>query len=276
MGSSTAKTNGSKEEKLVKKIQNKNKTSEEETNQILSNWLRSCSMQRRWVNDLNKMIAKYAKYFKILKVIASHSYVTKSIAFSPDGSTITEIKALKGHSSGTNDAYFSSDGSMVISCGNDRTVRLWDIQTGKQIRELESREWNMIKARLSSDGNTIIALSIASFITLWDVKSGQTIPIRARTLGHAEDVNFSPDGQPIALALNNNIIDLWNIQSNERLKQLQRHLDAVNKIYSVKFASNVQIIVLYLGNDTIQWQDVETGQELVITSLDDGTILLWK
>jgi WD40 repeat protein len=41
------------------------------------------------------------------------------------------VKILKGHAHRINDIAFSSDGRLLVSCGNDNTVRLWDTATGE-------------------------------------------------------------------------------------------------------------------------------------------------
>ncbi|ETO09585.1 WD repeat-containing protein [Reticulomyxa filosa] len=46
------------------------------------------------------------------------------------------IKTLKGHDGIINSVSFSSDGSKVVSSSNDNTIRIWDVESGKQIKIL--------------------------------------------------------------------------------------------------------------------------------------------
>ncbi|MBQ8361850.1 MAG: TIR domain-containing protein [Bacteroidaceae bacterium] len=43
---------------------------------------------------------------------------------------------LRGHSDYVNDASFSPDGKKIVSVSGDKTIRIWDIETGKQIGKI--------------------------------------------------------------------------------------------------------------------------------------------
>jgi len=44
---------------------------------------------------------------------------------------------IKGHSHHVNSVAFSPDGKLVVSGSGDKTVRLWEVATGKKMQELE-------------------------------------------------------------------------------------------------------------------------------------------
>jgi WD40 repeat protein len=47
------------------------------------------------------------------------------------------LQTLEGHSDSVNAVAFSHDGQLLASASDDRTVRLWNPATGKQLQELE-------------------------------------------------------------------------------------------------------------------------------------------
>ena len=43
------------------------------------------------------------------------------------------VDTLVGHSDRVNDVFFNADGNTVVSSGNDKTIRLWDLKMGEEI-----------------------------------------------------------------------------------------------------------------------------------------------
>ena len=49
-----------------------------------------------------------------------------------------EVNVLKGHEGGVLAARFNTDGNYVLSCGKDRTIRLWNPHRGIHIKTYKS------------------------------------------------------------------------------------------------------------------------------------------
>jgi hypothetical protein len=57
-------------------------------------------------------------------------------------------------------AAFSPDGSHIITASGDKTARIWDAATGKEIAVLRGHDHNVIYAGFSSDGSRVVTASI--------------------------------------------------------------------------------------------------------------------
>src|SRR5436190_7123183 len=123
----------------------------------------------------------------------------------PDESTIDNIPpgftlrhTLRGQSSWIKHIAWSPDGKILASPSVDKTVRLWDLQTGKHLQTLEKHSGVVYSVAWSPDGKTLASSSDYKTISLWDVQTGRSL----RTLeGHVSNVYclaWSLDGKTLA------------------------------------------------------------------------------
>jgi WD40 repeat protein/serine/threonine protein kinase len=97
------------------------------------------------------------------------------------------------HPAGT----FSPDGRTVVTSGSDKTVRLWDVATQKQIRVLHPGD-GVAAVTFSPNGRTILTTSFGGGSRFWDTATGK--PLGPPLPSAAGKQLFSPDGQTVILA----------------------------------------------------------------------------
>ena len=161
-----------------------------------------------------------------------------ALRFSPDGNELAvassigiwmysvatgnELALLTGHTAQIHELVFSSDGKILASTGNDRTLRLWDTDTGQQLMVLSDGR-NLSQSLAFSPDGTTIAGGQTDRIQIWNVATGDPL---ATLTGHTDTVEaltFSPDGDTLASASEDLSIRLWDIDSEEPLFTLTGH-----------------------------------------------------
>jgi hypothetical protein len=112
---------------------------------------------------------------------------------------------------------------------------LWDVSTGKKLKELKSGKSVYYSVAFSPDGRTIASGGHDRNAMLWDVQSGN---VKKTLMGHrkaVKSVAFSPDGRTLASGSHDRTIKLWDVHSGKNLKTLTEHTSVV---YSVAFHPN--------------------------------------
>jgi WD40 repeat protein len=123
----------------------------------------------------------------------------------------------------------SRDGRYLLSAGTtDRTVRLWDVQAGKQMRQFVGHAAGIQCVAISPDGTYGASGCTAMTLRLWDLKGGNQI---RQFVGHTDFVRgvfFLPDGKRLLSAADDKTLRIWDVATGNEQKRLAGHTNYIN------------------------------------------------
>lgn len=170
-----------------------------------------------------------------------------------------QFTALEGHTEYISDLVFSPDGKILASSSRDRTIRLWNVDSGTELHKLTGHNTYIYSIAFSPDGSTLASGSENGKIRLWDVNTGQ---YRVTLEGHRNAVRgiaFSPDGQTLASGSSDYTIRLWNAMTGLYRVTLEGHTNTVN---SIVFSPDGKTIVSGSSDRLVRMWNASTGFHL--------------
>jgi RNA polymerase sigma factor (sigma-70 family) len=242
-----------------------------------------------------KLIAQSGDYADVLlcsadsgevKATLEYAKGVVAVAFSPDGKTlataansgggegsevrlwdlatnkvIREFNKLKGpredKEPGAWSIAFSRDGKKLATAqGSDRTAKVWDVETGKELATFGKHPGWVVAVAFSPDGKTVAAANAGKDpqVKLWDLATGkERFTLKSPTCAY-RSLAFSPDGKILAVAGEDDrdeknaacVVRLWNPATGKQIADLDMQGDRTNWGPSLAFSRNG---ILVTAND---------------------------
>jgi WD40 repeat protein len=197
--------------------------------------VRDYTRLRLWDTRTGKLVAKIDGYG------GKNAYIrTQGLRFSPDGkllvggvldgldgmpgtvlvwdvsdpANIKRIEGFKGHSpSGVFVVAFTPDGKTLITAGDDKEIRYWDVATRKETRKLTGHTGRVLSMELSADGKVLVS-GDSDEVRVWDAASGrQTASWKVdKLLGLA----ILPDVKTVAVRTSTTQTEFWDVAAARR------------------------------------------------------------
>ena len=239
---------------------------------------------------------------EVMKIMGKKSQISNLKSQISNDSCLQTFTGHGGLFSGVNSVAISPDNQFLASGSDDKTIRLWNIETGQVIASLLGHTNFVQSVAFSPDGTILASASDDKTIKLWDLQTYQEIGTLSEHSRPVKSVIFSYQGI-LASGSWDKTIKLWDLKAKKAIctitgHQLQvtcvtfspdgRYLASASfdrtvrlwdwqnrellthqilsghswPVFSVAFSPKGDILATGSGDNTIKLWDLKTGQEI--------------
>jgi hypothetical protein len=210
---------------------------------------------------------------------------------------VGEVRRFVGHSFVTCCAKFTPDGKRVVTASFDRTVRVWDVQTGKELHRFLGHRNIITGLDVSRDGKWAISVSHDGSSRVWDLVQYRAVGRVGTSADNCPDViAFTPDGRQALLGGWDGKVRLLDLTKFKEIREFKGHRKNV-RIHAVAVSPDGTQGVSGSDDTTVRLWDLATGQPLlcftghtglvhsvayapdgrhVLSGSGDGSVRLWE
>ena len=161
------------------------------------------------------------------------------------------VRTLRKNDNALTSVHFDRSGARVVTGSEDRTARVWDVRTGRELLVLRGHERPVTSARFSPDGRRVITASRDHDARIWNVSTGKSRAL-TRHFGLVSDAEYSPDGRFIVTA-GPGTAGVWDARDNDRF-----------------------LFFLHVPVPWVTTALFQPGSERILTAGHDGTIRTYR
>jgi WD40 repeat protein len=169
------------------------------------------------------------------------------------------VRDLVGHTLRVTACAVIADRRRVISASDDRTLKIWDLDSGQVLATLEGHVKGVSACAVTSDGRRGVSASRDRALKVWDLENGNVL---ATLTAHDARVNgcaFTPNGRHVISASADRTLKIWDLESGRVLATLEGHTRPVN---ACVVTPDGQRIVSASADGTLKIWDFEGGRML--------------
>jgi WD40 repeat protein len=157
----------------------------------------------------------------------------------------------------------SNDGALLLTGGEDPSIYLWDVESGRLIRSFEAQPSGVRSVAISPDNTLIASGGQNGDLFLWNTEGGRISELR----GHGRGViglHFTADGRNLLSGALDYTIRVWDIESGFEVRRNELNEDELVNLQSLELGSSSDSILTGLTDSTIlQWRLLPTLPELL-------------
>jgi tricorn protease-like protein len=217
-----------------------------------------------------------------LRRFTGHLGRVYSVAVTPDGRYVVsgswdwtvrvwelgtgrEVHRFTGHKKQVYSVAVTPDGRYVVSGSGgsgserdtwivDNTVRLWELETGQDVRPLTGHESGVNSVTVTPDGRYVVSGSWDWTVRVWELETGEEVRRLMGTSG-VTSMAVTPDGRYVLTGSEDRTVRVWELETGQEVRCFTGHMGMVWSVavtpdgrYVVSGSSDGTVRLWYIGD----------------------------
>ncbi|OUL25206.1 serine/threonine protein kinase [Nostoc sp. RF31YmG] len=178
---------------------------------------------------------------------------TKTVAYEK----LALVNSLTAHTDWIDSLAISADGQTLVSGSADKSIKIWNLQTGALKTTLSLHSDVVSSVAISRDGKTVVSSSKDGTIKIWNLLTGTLKATLPRIQDWVNSVVISPNGETLVTGGTDKKIKIWNLQTGDLKHTLTGHSKSV---MTVAISSDGQTLASGGADSTIKIWNLQTGE----------------
>ncbi len=193
-----------------------------------------------------------------------------------------QLVVQTGHSGSIKSIAFSPNGKLLASGSEDKTIKLWDINSGNQLKTFPNSS-DVESVSFSPNSKFLASVGKDKIVRLWNVLDGKelrTFTSNTYEFSGVRSVFFNSDGKILSLESGDGTLENWDAENG---KYLKTQTTKPNNVDTISYSPNGKTLAT-VNFDAIKLWDVNSQKEIrtltghsglieAITFSPDGEIL---
>jgi len=198
------------------------------------------------------------------------------------------------HFHAVNDVAVTPDSQRAISASLDNTLKMWDLETGRELRTLTGGGTSVV---VTPDGKRAVSASYGETLKVWDLETGACLrtlgKLEGQHVGRVHGVAVTPDGKRAVSACDDKTLRVWDLETDRALGALKGHAGPVHGVavtpdgqFAVSASADGTLKVWHLGTgnalseieghcESVQGFAVTPDRQRIVSASSDGTLKVW-
>lgn len=226
---------------------------------------RHSQRQILWDITTKREISEFAAEIVLAGAFASDSSILATvnnagIVTLRSSATGSELRHFSGHRPIAKGILFTPDDKHLILAGVDKTVKVWDVESGALVRELCRLNDHVTAVALSKDGRRVFVASLDTTASLFDFDTGKTVAAVSKQRKPITSVEFSPDGQTFATGESAGDIHIRRIDDAKVIGTLT---GSAGRITALTYSPDGLRLVSASGDGVVRFWDTKTFAQVL-------------
>ena len=166
------------------------------------------------------------------------------------------LRVLEGHTRPVWSVALHADGRRAVTGSWDKTVRVWDLDTGACLRTLHGHTDGVTSVALHVDGRRAVTGSEDKTVRVWDLDTGACLRVLEGHTDGVRSVALHADGRRAVTGGEDKTVRVWDLDTGACLRVLEGHTDGVR---SVALHADGRRAVTGSWDKTVRVWDLDTG-----------------